>query len=255
MDGLAWRMKALTLLTLVFGGAASAQQQLRDVRPGNADVDGTRVRPGTWEVRYVRVANGTEQEVARVRQQLEVVERDGETLLRSVLKFGGPGGNGVDTAVAVRKTLQPRIHRGVRPDGSRLNIDFGDGWVSGRSVKKGEDAVAKRRDLEAPLFDANIFDIVLGSLPLREGLHVRIPTYVFENDDGPTWFEVRVTGLENVTVDGVTAPAWAVEVKSEQGDGTFCIDRDSRQFVKGVFTGKDGAELRMTRSSAHSSNE
>ena len=41
----------------------------------------------------------------------------------------------------------------------------------------------ERRELAAPLFDANMFEVVLGALPLREGLHVRIPTYVFDSEN------------------------------------------------------------------------
>jgi hypothetical protein len=251
MYGLASRVKALTLLALLFGGAAGAERQPREVRPGDASLDGDRVRPGVWEIHYIRAANGGEEEIGFVRQQLDVIEHDGETLLRSVMRFGGPRGTGVDSAMAVRGTLHPRSHRGIQPSGSTLTLDFGDTWVSGVSVEQGKEPLSKRRDLPAPLFDANMFEVVLGALPLGEGLHVRIPTYVFERED-PLWFEARVTGIEDVTVDGVTSAAWAVAVRTERGDGTFWIDRASRQFVKGVFRGPDGAELRMIRSAAPS---
>ena len=61
------------------------------------------------------------------------------------------------------------------------------------------------------------------------------------------WFVARLAGIENVAIDGVAAPAWAVAVTFEQGSGTFYIDRASRQFVKGVIRSPDGAELRMIR--------
>lgn len=252
MYGFVSRMKALALLALLFGGSAVAEQQPREIRPGDPSLDGARVRPGVWKIQYIRVVNGKEEEIGFVRQQLDIIEHDGETLLRSVMNFGGPRGTSVDTAMAVRGTLHPRVHRSFQASGSSLSLDFGDDWVSGRSTGKDEDPVEKQRKLAEPVFDANMFEIVLGALPLREGLHLRIPTYVFERED-PLWFEARVTGIENITIDGVTSPAWAVLVKTERGDGTFYIDRDSRQFVNGLFRSPDGAELRMTRSPAPSS--
>lgn len=251
MKGTIGRMHALAAAAVLIAGPATGQAPL-EVRPGAVAVDGGLIQPGTWQVRYVRIAGGREQDLGVMHHELDVIRKDGELLLRSVQTMRSARGSGVDTAIVVRGSLHPRIHRSHH-GGSTLSLDFADGWVSGRATKAGEDVVDRRHALEAPVFDANILEIVLGALPLANGLHVRIPTYVFEKQ-GTAWFEARVAGVENVTIDGVAAPAWAVAVTFDQGSGTFYIDRASRQFVKGVIRSSDGAELRMIRTAASPSD-
>jgi hypothetical protein len=117
--------------------------------------------------------------------------------------------------------------------------------VKGRAVSKGETKEGERT-LDALVFDANFLELVLGSLPLEEGLHVAIPTYVHERPQ-PLWFDARVAGQENIVVEGTSSPAWAVLLTMPQGSGTFWIDRATRQLVKGSMTSTDGSEFRMER--------
>jgi hypothetical protein len=233
------------LLAAAGGAEAQPQEGARTVRPGDALIDGTRVDPGVWEMRYLRVVDGAEQEVGRMHHELTVVRHGSAALLRSIQSFrNAKGEGGVDTVFATHAALAPRSHRSHHGTTS-LALDFDGLSVHGKAVSKGE-PTERHRTLDAAVFDASLLDLVLGGLQLAEGLHVAIPTYVHENPE-PMWFDARVAGQESIEVSGVAAPAWAVLLTMPQGSGTFWIDRDSRQLVKAVMTGPDGSEFRMLR--------
>lgn len=241
------KAELILILLLASAGPAEAQSTAgaRTIRPGDAAIDGARIRPGVWETRYVRVTAGQEQEVGIVTHELTVLRQDGEPLLRSVQTFRGARGGGVDTATAVLSSLGPRTHRSNH-GGATLALDFEGLRVRGRAVSAAGEHKAGDRTLDAPVFDSNFLELVLGSLPLAEGLHVTIPTYVHQKPE-PAWFEARVAGQQPIALDDVTSTAWAVHLTYEQGRGTFWIDIDSRQMVKGVMTSPDGTEIRMLR--------
>lgn len=235
----------LALFVATHAAEAQPMEGARTVRPGDALVDGTRIRPGAWEMRYLSVVDGREQEMGRMHHELTVLDQGGHPLLRSIQAFHGPNGTGADTVVAERASLTPRSHRSSH-GASSLALDFEGRRVRGKAVSNGAAPKVDERTLDAPVFDANFLEIVLGSLPLEEGLHVGIPTYVHEQKE-PMWFDARVAGVERVEIDGVAAPAWAVVLTMPKGTGTFWIDRDTRQLVKGEVTSPEGRQFRMVR--------
>jgi hypothetical protein len=228
--------------------AAAAQQPapaLPDVRPGDAAIDARRVHTGSWEVRYFRVADGTETEIGTMTQELDEVAHRAVRALRSVQRFTTGQGSGADTSIHALPTLAPLYHGSAHP-GRTLSLAFGDGVVTGRMTRAGDPAQDVRHALAAPVFDSNALEIVLGALPLAPGYAARFAMYSFEKA-GEIRYEIAVRGAGTAQVGGHTAPVWNVELTGEQGRGSFSIHRDTGQFVAGSFFGPDGSELRFRR--------
>ena len=115
-----------------------------------------------------------------------------------------------------------------------MELAFADGKATGTIGTSGQPKPVSV-DLGGPLFaDGGGSHAVLATLPLAEGY-----TTTFRNFDvqkqKPSLKQVKVTGVEQVTVPAGTFAAWKVQLSSaegEPGETTLWITQESRQVVK-----------------------
>jgi dipeptidyl aminopeptidase/acylaminoacyl peptidase len=144
-----------------------------------------------------------------------------------------PNGQVVDTAVIEKGSLIVR-KQSVKQGPVSVNLDFAGNKASGSMSMNGQDKSISV-DLGGPLFaDAAGSQEVIGCLPLAEGY-----TATYRNFDVQQqkvkMLQLKVAGVESVTVPAGTFNAFRVEISSADGGNdkeTVWIAKDSRKPVK-----------------------
>jgi len=144
-----------------------------------------------------------------------------------------PMGNGTDTAVLAKGTLVEQ-NREVKRGPVTIHIDFVNGKALGSmSVNGQEHAISV--DLGGPLFaDAAGAPESIGCLPLATGYSTTFRNFDLQKQQVKL-IELKVAGVETVTVPAGTFDAFRVELTSAEGapdKETLWIARASRAPVK-----------------------
>jgi hypothetical protein len=180
------RSALAVLLIVALPGRVRAQSETPPVVPGIT------VRPvqprGADTVIYQRSITragkdstaGTRTVVSRV-----VDGPDHTALLEVEQRFPAGGGEIVDTAVAELQTLRAVAHRSHQPTRT-MRFDFvgsnAEGTVT--EVAAGGDSAKPpqtvHQPLGGPIFDSNIIDLVVASLPLERGFSAELPFFIYE---------------------------------------------------------------------------
>jgi hypothetical protein len=110
---------------------------------------------------------------------------DRTPLLEVEQRFPAGGGEIVDTAIAELRTLRAVAHRSHQPTRT-MRFDFvgndAEGTVtpvaaSGDSAKPPEKV---HQPLGGPIFDSNVIELVVASLPLERGFAAELPFFIYE---------------------------------------------------------------------------
>jgi dipeptidyl aminopeptidase/acylaminoacyl peptidase len=156
-----------------------------------------------------------------------------------------PQGPAKDTATLQNGTLIV-LNRNVQQGPATIHIDFSDNKATGTMSMQGQNKTISA-DLGGPVFgDAAGAMQVIACLPLAEGY-----TTSFRNFDmlkqKVEVLQLKVTGLESVTVPAGTFNAYKVELSSDANPDTktYWIAKDSRKGVKmsAVISSMGGATL------------
>ncbi len=156
-----------------------------------------------------------------------------------------PQGQVVDSATLEKGTLVVR-NRNIRQGAVNITLDFANNKASGKMSMNGQERPVSV-DLGGPLFaDAAGALQSMACLPLAEGY-----TTSFRNLDvnrqKEKMMELKVVGVESVTVPAGTFDAYKVEVSSDTDKQTLWVAKDSRKPVKlsAVLASMGGATMTM----------
>jgi dipeptidyl aminopeptidase/acylaminoacyl peptidase len=199
------------------------------------------LQPGTHKFKATLSMGG--QQVA-LSISTTIKEEGGAWIATSTLE--SPMGQAVDTTTLEKGSLIVRKHSIVQGPVT-VTLDFSGNKATGNLSMNGQDKPISV-DLGGPLFaDAAGSDEAIGCLPLAEGY-----TATFRNFDvqkqKEKLLQLKVTGVESVTVAAGTFNAYKVEITSADGGSdkqTLWIAKDSRQPVKtsSVLASMGGATL------------
>ena len=157
---------------------------------------------------------------------LTAIASNGVTLLRVEQRFPGRGGEIVDTAVAELGTLRAVAHESHQPM-RVMRFAFRDNAAQGSVVfhtGTGDSTVAVDQTLGGPLFDSNVIDLVVASLPLKAGFTAELPFFFYERGGRVM---MRVTVRERATVAFAKLgprDVWVVSVAVPGAPATMWID-------------------------------
>lgn len=197
--------------------------------------------------RLVLVQGDQEREVGAIRTEMTTIEVNGRPAFLRVQTLTSPMlGTGVDSIVVDRATLAPIRQRSTNARRT-MSLDFRNDSVVGSVTPAGAGAQAIAVRADTALFDANVLDLVLRSLPLAEGHAVRHPVYLHEGG-GKVWVTSRVTGSERVAGEGgVMVDTWVVE--SKMGGQTFrhWIAKESREVLQSALDAAPGVQVKVVR--------
>ena len=144
-----------------------------------------------------------------------------------------PNGQVVDTAVIEKGSLIVR-KQSVTQGAVSVNLDFAGNKASGSMSMNGQDKSISV-DLGGPLFaDAAGSQEVIGCLPLAEGYTATYRNFDVQQQKVKL-LQLKVAGVESVTVPAGTFNAFRVEISSADGGNdkeTVWIAKDSRKPVK-----------------------
>ncbi len=197
--------------------------------------------PGTWKFKATVAAGGQTFPLT-----LSTTIKDDGGAWTATDTVETPGGPATDVATLEKGTLIVR-KRSVTQGPVTINLDFAGNKATGTSNMSGQDKPVAV-DLGGPLFaDAAGAGEAIACLPLAEGY-----TTTFRNFDvrrqKEKLLQLKVSGVESVTVPAGTFDAFKVEVTSADGGPdheTLWIAKDSRKPVKvsAVLADMGGAVL------------
>jgi hypothetical protein len=175
---------------------------------------------------------GTRTVVSRV-----LTAPDHTRLLEVEQRFPAGGGEIVDTAVAELSTLRAVAHRSHQPTRT-MRFDFvgssAEGIVTeiaaaGDSAKP---AQAVHQGLDGPIFDSNVIDLVVASLPLERGFSAELPFFIYERG-GRVPMAVAVRDRAPVAFSRLgERDAWIVTVAVPGAPATIWVDAKTRAVLR-----------------------
>jgi hypothetical protein len=167
---------------------------------------------------------GTRTVVSRVVDALDHTQ-----LLEVEQRF--PAGNGeiVDTAMAELRTMRAVAHRSHQPTRT-MRFDFSGANADGKvtEVATGGDSVPTTKEVHQPLggpiFDSNVIDLVVASLPLAPNFSTELPFFIYERG-GRVPMQVAVRERANVDFSKLgNRDAWIVTVGVPGAPATVWVD-------------------------------
>jgi hypothetical protein len=238
-------LAALILFNAVASSSAASTQVIQDILPGSPLVDGSRIRPGSWERKLVRSANGEDQILGTMLHTVTATEVRGQPALISVTAITTPRGSGADTAILIARDLAPISHGSLNP-GRAMSLVFDGRTVSGSITPTGGPAKPIHHVTPVPTFDSSVMDLVIAALPLRPGFAARIPIFIHEQN-GLVWLDITVIAETRLNDGDRSVPVFEVRAQAPIGDTRFFIHTTSREIVRTTFKAPDGAEMRVSR--------
>lgn len=235
-------MRIRPLLIALVACAAPAAAQDAVLRPGSAQVDGSRIPERTERFDLYQQDAGmdpigdlyltTRVETVDGRQ---VLSRDEVTLVEGDVVQS-------DSFSLDRATLAPRF---VRESGPAQTLSLHFAATAVHEVVEGDwGADTTRTELDAPAFAAGSTDLLLAALPLAAGYTARAAVYDWPG--GVETVGLRVEAAEELRIPGGGGAAtWRVAVEGGPGAGTYWMDRESHALVQ--YLSADGG-IRIVRS-------
>jgi hypothetical protein len=177
-------------------------------------------------------ATGTRTVVRRV-----VAGAAGVRLLEVEQRFPGGEGEIVDTAVADLRSLRAIAHRSHQPNRT-LRFEFvrdtAEGTVSavGTATDTSRHLDAVHQSLSGPLFDSNVLELVVASLPLGPRFTAELPFFFYERGGRvPMPVAVRERAQVGFPVLG-ERDVWIVSVGVPGAPATIWVDAATRDVLR-----------------------
>ena len=220
------RCVSVALLLVTGMVACSPQRSKSAVVPGL----GVRIQPpaGIDTVVYQRSLSRAGQDSSNGTRTvvMSAIASHGATLLQVEQRFPGRGGEIVDTAVAELATLRAVSHQSHQPTRT-MRFAFVHDTAQGSVLYRtgnGDSTVTVHQPLGGPLFDSNVIDLVVASLPLKAGFTTELPFFFYERGGRVM---MRITVRERATVGFAKLgprDVWVVSVAVPGAPATMWVD-------------------------------
>jgi hypothetical protein len=208
--------------------------------PPPATPDGARVSPYRQTLRMIMSREGQEQQIGTLSDELTATTAGGTPVLIRVQQITTNGrGTMTDTSVATAASLAPRWHSSHGPNRT-LRVEFAPGRVRGSEQPRGGEATAIDQVVGTKIFDSNMLDVLVASLPLSATYKGRIPVYVYEAG-GETPVDVAVVSSESLNGDAV----WVVGVMLGGRVAMYYVTKVKPRVVQIVSQPAPGIELKF----------
>jgi hypothetical protein len=207
--------------------------------PGSPDISTTHLRNASGSFRYLsRMPTGdtTEREIGAGRSEQVLTRQDGKPALLLVSTSARNGQTYLDSAVVMQSGLAP-VWETARRGGGVTRWDY-----SGKTVRltlTSPDSGTRTREhtYDVPVFNFQELDVLIRSLPMREGYEAILPLY----SEGSEQLEMDSVRVLTRGGDGV----WSVRFADPAIVATYGIDGTTREIVRHeVLMRKSGAHMR-----------
>lgn len=238
-------LAAISAFLVLPSVTASAQTAARNgVLADSLKLDAAAIRTGVIHYRvHLLEPNGLVRPMGSLVEEVKAVEHQGRPALLRATSIVNPMGMITDTSLVLRETLAPVWFRSHRM-GQKVAVDF-----EGARVKVAVEDTARHettRLLEAPAFDSNTLELLLGALPLGQTFQATLPM----------WLQEQAEFRRVVVFDGgdrvpgwlsTTRPVLKVFVPLPNAMASYWIDQETRRMAAAEFGMVDGRALRITR--------
>jgi hypothetical protein len=225
-------MKSVLAVSALSIAACAHVAPAQAVVPGIAVSFETRALADT--VVYRRsIRTGTRDSSAGSRTVVFRIDRSAAGIQHLVVEQRFPAGGGiiVDTAVAELPGLRAVAHRSHQPTRT-MRFEFADAQASGVVTPRDSAGQTVHQDVGGPIFDSNILDLVVASLPLRAGLTVELPFFIYERGGR---VPMSVTVGERAAVEFSVLgrrDAWVISVGVPGAPATVWVDARTRAVLR-----------------------
>lgn len=182
----------------------------------------------------------TVQPIGVYTQHVSRVEHDGQPAWLVVQSTAMQGREMVDSVTVRAGTFAPLRHVAATPMYS-ADVRFGGGKAVGTRSANGQ-SQAVDAAVGAGAFDYSVVSLVLGAVPLCEGVTARLETHDITR--GPVPVTVRVAAPETVTLRGRTFDVWPVDVDMGMGTSRLYVDRATGREVGWMVRFPDGRAMK-----------
>lgn len=213
---------ALALMAL--SSAALSQQAPQVVR-------GVRVRytprPGADTVVFQRSITraGQDSSMGTRTMVIQVTREGGQPASLTVeQRFPVGGGEIVDTSIADLATLRAVAHRSHQPR-QTMRFSFTANAAEGTVVSiPGASVTPVHQKLGGPIFDSNLIDLIVASLPLEQGFTAEVPFFIYERG-GRVPMSVTVKERARIAFGALgEREVWVVSVGVPDAPATVWVD-------------------------------
>ena len=101
---------------------------------------------------------------------------------------------------------------------------------------------------DAPVFDSGWIGEVAQSLPLAEGLVVRMSAFSAQSTDVPVQAVLSVTGQDAAAGADGDRTAWVVEADLSTAQATYLVDAETREILATRFSPQPGVTIEIAPS-------
>jgi hypothetical protein len=202
-------------------------------------------RPGTWNYRSESNIGEQQKPNSAGTSSTSIKDEGSAWTVTVAMKFPeGPVTDvrtlDKDTLVLRKESFKHFVHPDQRWKPVAISLDFSGNKVTGVSTNANGQDKPISVDLSRPVFqppilaDTTISMVFIGCLPLAEGYSTTVRDWDVILLKEKLW-QLKVTGLESVTVPAGTFSAYKVQLKANDGTGdkqTAWVAKDSRMPVR-----------------------
>lgn len=172
---------SLSLIVLLFS-VNSYAQKVTYTKVGSSLIDGSFIEPYTnkWKV-VIESQDGNTQNALIWTDYAQLMDIDGTMYLHRVQDLYAPGYRLVDSWINMveHKTLKPWQFQAVNPSGSVAFLEFLDkSIVSNTNRNQSREIEMDTLDISTPVFDWNLYGILLAGLPFEIGTSYELPVWL-----------------------------------------------------------------------------
>ncbi|HUQ80237.1 MAG TPA: hypothetical protein VM076_03840 [Gemmatimonadaceae bacterium] len=197
--------------------------------PGSSELTTTHLKAGSTRFRsmYKPGADSAEREMAIGTAGVSETMHKGKPALLLTTSFVGNGRTFVDTALVMRDGLHP-VWEVSRSGQRSTRWEYSGKQVRMTFTQPDSGTRSREHTYDVPVFHFNELDVLVRSLPLREGFEAILPLYS-EGSDELEMDSVRVSPRD---ADGV----WSVRFADPAIVSTYGIDGATRRIVRYTVT-------------------
>lgn len=162
-----------------------------------------------------------------------LVSVDGQRAVQRVITFSTKRGTVIDSTLTFVDGLVPVSESSHQPT-KVMRLAFDGAHVTGSVTPTDSAAHEVDQHVGMPVFNSTDVDLIASALPLAQGFHTVLPTYVYETG-GLEQDTVTVTGSELVQGPAGPRRAWVTHVDGRMAHITYWIDAETRDVLMGEF--------------------
>jgi hypothetical protein len=215
------------LLAFLCTGIATKANAQEVVYPGKGSLKARHLKPETTHYAVYKVCQGKKAEAGRYTHTL-VKSKGSGTLLR-IQQMQQGSTILTDTAfveLSGRYALLPAAY-----PGRKKFMKFSSGLVLGQDMPLALNGQAED-SIGFSFFDANLYDMLIRSLPLKEGYRAKLPAYNYGSGDYD-YYEIRKVSETMLSYDdGQLLEGYYVEVLNNKILTKIWLEKDSRRPVR-----------------------